>query len=58
MKKIQASQARAVVGGGFFKSLFKVSTLGLGGAIDPVTAGVIGSVAVGAQVLDQTFGEL
>jgi len=58
MKKINKSQSRAIVGGGFFKSLFKASTLGLGGAIDPVTAGVIGSTAHGAQVLDQTFNEL
>jgi len=58
MKQIKKSQARAIVGGGFFKSLFKISSLGLGGAVDPVTAGVIGSTAHGAQVLDQTFNEL
>jgi hypothetical protein len=48
MKKIQASQARAVVGGGFFKSLFKASTGGLIGLADPVTVGTVVAIAGGA----------
>lgn len=58
MKPMQTLEKRAVQGGGFFKSLFKISSLGLGGAIGPVTGGVVGSTAHGAQVLDQTFNEL
>jgi len=48
MKKIQASQARAVVGGGFFKSLVKISTGGLVGLADPVTVGTVAAIAGGA----------
>lgn len=58
MKKIQASQARTVVGGGFFKSLVKISTGGLLASIDPVTTatavairGGSGSVAKARQNL-------
>jgi hypothetical protein len=51
MKQMQKSQARAIVGGGFFKSLFKISTFGLGGAIDPVTVGTAG--AIGAAIETQ-----
>jgi hypothetical protein len=48
MKKIQASQARAVVGGGFFKSLFKVSTGGLL-LTDPV-AGAVVTTGIGGAI--------
>jgi len=49
MKKIETSQARAVVGGGFFKSLFKISTgAGVFGSLDPVTQGVVGAAVGGA----------
>ena len=50
MKKIETSQARAVVGGGFFKSLFKISTgAALFGAMDPVTQGIVGA-GVGSKL--------
>jgi hypothetical protein len=49
MKQIQKSQARAIVGGGFFKSLFKVATFGLTGAVDPVTAAGVGGAVDGAR---------
>ena len=50
MKKIETSQARAVVGGGFFKSLFKISTgAGLLGGGDPVLGVAIASAAGGVK---------
>jgi hypothetical protein len=48
MKKIQASQARAVVGGGFFSSLVKISTGGLLASGDPVAAATAIAVGGGA----------
>lgn len=48
MKKIDKSQARAIVGGGFFsklkKALFGVPTFGVVAGIDPVTTTIVSSV--------------
>lgn len=55
MKQIQKSQARAIVGGGFFKSLFKISTFGLAGAVDPVTAATVGGMVGGHQAVEDSL---
>jgi len=56
MKQIETSQARAVVGGGFFKSLFKISTgFGVGSStlLDPVAMTVASAVVTTKSAIRQ-----
>lgn len=58
MKKIEPTQARAVVGGGFFKKLFKISTgAAVFGALDPVTQGIVGG-GVGSKLAYDSIDQI